>query len=189
MAIVESNAPRTIDSPESAMCVFLAKRKDHAEKQAPQRSRVIQSKKPLTTDIMESSKISVQVAVNAVIKKVWDYYTNTKHIVKWNFADPGWHCPSVINDMKVGGIYKARMEAKDGSFGFDIKAVYDEIIPGERFVYTMIDGRQASVSLKRIGDKTKITVTFDAEMENSDEEQKEGWQAILNSFKGYTESN
>ena len=76
------------------------------------------------------NKITVTATINAEVKKkVWDYYTNPTHIVNWNFADPSWHCPTATNDMKVGGVYKARMEAKDGSFGFDFEAVYNEIIP------------------------------------------------------------
>ena len=70
---------------------------------------------------MSQSKITIQATVNADSKKVWDCYTNPKHIVNWNFADPSWHCPAAENDMKIGGTYKARMEARDGSFGFDLK--------------------------------------------------------------------
>ena len=69
-------------------------------------------------------KISVEATINADIKKTWNYYTLPEHITKWNFADPSWHCPSASNDMKIGGKYLARMEAKDGSFGFDFEAYY-----------------------------------------------------------------
>lgn len=80
-----------------------------------------------------SQKITVSATINADSKKVWNYYTHPEHIIQWNFADPSWHCPSASNDMKVGGKYAARMEAKDGSFGFDFEAVYDEIKDGENF--------------------------------------------------------
>src|ERR1700744_5267298 len=134
-----------------------------------------------------SNKITVTAAVNANGKKVWDYYTKPEHITKWNFADPSWQCPSASNDMRVGGKYSARMEAKDGSFGFDFEAVYNEIVEGETFTYTMPDGRVVTVVFDEDGDKTDVVVTFDAEEENPLEMQKGGWQAILNSFKGYTE--
>jgi len=134
------------------------------------------------------NKITVTATINAGVKKVWDYYTNPEHITKWNFADPSWHCPSASNDMQVGGKYSARMEAKDGSFGFDFEAIYDEIINGEKFTYSMAD-REVTVIFKEDGSKTDVTVTFDAEDQNPLEMQKNGWQAILNNFKQYTETN
>lgn len=136
-----------------------------------------------------SNKITVTATVNADIKKTWDYYTNPVHITKWNFADPSWQCPSASNDMRIGGKYSARMEAKDGSFGFDFEAIYDEIAEGEKFTYTMPDGRQVNVAFKKDGSQTDVIVTFDAEEQNSLEMQKGGWQAILNNFKSYTETN
>ncbi|PKP02191.1 MAG: activator of HSP90 ATPase [Bacteroidetes bacterium HGW-Bacteroidetes-6] len=137
---------------------------------------------------MEQTKITVEAIINADKKKVWDYYTQPEHITKWNFADPGWHCPTATNDMKVGGIFNARMEAKDGSFGFDFGAVYTEIHKGESFVYEF-GGRQASVVFKEQNGQTKVSVTFDPETENPLEMQQQGWQAILNNFKNYTETN
>jgi len=134
------------------------------------------------------NKITVTTTINADAKKVWDYYTNPKHIVNWNFADPSWHCPTATNDMKVGGIYNARMEAKDGSFGFDFEAVYTEIHDGESFAYEF-GGRQSSVVFKEQNGQTTVTVTFDPETQNPVEMQQQGWQAILNSFKNYTEQN
>lgn len=136
-----------------------------------------------------NNKITVTATIDADKNKAWDYYTNPAHITKWNFADPSWHCPSASNDMRVGGKYSARMEAKDGSFGFDFEATYDEIVNGEKFSYTMPDGRQATVSFKKNGNQTEVDVTFDPESENPIEMQKGGWQAILNSFKNYTEAN
>jgi uncharacterized protein YndB with AHSA1/START domain len=90
--------------------------------------------------------------------------------------------------MRVGGKYTARMEAKDGSFGFDFEAIYDEIIDGEMYTYTMPDGRQVTV-FKKNGDKTEVNVSFDPETENPVEFQKNGWQAILDNFKKYAETN
>lgn len=136
-----------------------------------------------------SNKITINATVNAGVKKAWEYYTGPEHITRWNFADPSWQCPSASNDLRVGGKYLARMEAKDGSFGFDFEATYDEIIEGEKFTYTMPNGRQASVEFKQNGAQTDVTVTFDPENQNPIEMQKNGWQAILNSFKNYTEAN
>lgn len=137
---------------------------------------------------MKNSKITVQAIVEANAKKVWDYYNNPNHITNWNFADPSWHCPKAENDMKVGGTYKARMEAKDGSFGFDFEAIYTDIKEGQEFTYEF-GGRTATVQFENDGNKTIVTVSFDPETENSIEMQKGGWQAILNSFKSYTENN
>lgn len=135
-----------------------------------------------------SNRITVSANIKTDAKKVWDYYTNPAHITKWNFADPSWHCPNASNDMQVGGTYLARMEAKDGSFGFDFKAIYDEIKMGQYFTYSFA-GRSVKVELKDIGNQTEIVVEFDPETENSIELQKSGWQAILNNFKNYTETN
>ncbi|MBX7203589.1 MAG: SRPBCC family protein [Bacteroidia bacterium] len=134
------------------------------------------------------NKITVTATINAAMKKVWDYYTNPVHIVNWNFADPSWHCPKATNDMKVGGIYKARMEAKDGSFGFDFEANYTQIEEGKNFSYEF-GGRQASVDFKEQNGQTEVTVSFDPETANPIEMQEKGWQAILNNFKKYTEAN
>jgi uncharacterized protein YndB with AHSA1/START domain len=137
---------------------------------------------------MENNKITIQVSVSANKQKVWDYYTQPEHIIKWNFADPSWHCPTASNDLKVGGRYVARMEAKDGSFGFDFDAVYTEIQLGKNFTYEF-GGRQATVDFKELNGLAEVVVTFDPEAENSIELQKNGWQAILNNFKNYTENN
>ena len=130
----------------------------------------------------------VSATINADTKKVWDFYTQPKHITKWNFADPSWHCPTATNDMNVGGRYVARMEAKDGSFGFDFDAVYTEINEGENFTYEF-GGRLAKVDFKETEGQTEVIVIFDPEAENSIELQRNGWQAILDNFKKYTESN
>ncbi|MBK7985797.1 MAG: SRPBCC family protein [Ignavibacteria bacterium] len=135
-----------------------------------------------------TSKIMVSATINADTKKVWDFYTQPKHITKWNFADPSWHCPTATNDMNVGGRYVARMEAKDGSFGFDFDAVYTEINEGENFTYEF-GGRLAKVDFKETEGQTEVIVIFDPEAENSIELQRNGWQAILDNFKKYTESN
>lgn len=133
-------------------------------------------------------KISIENQINAPIEKVWDFYTQPEHITQWNFADPSWHCPSATNDMRIGGTYSARMEAKDGSFGFDFEAVYDEIKSGQYFSYVMPDDRKVEVSFENTGDQTKVSIVFDAENQNPVDMQKAGWQSILDNFKRYSES-
>lgn len=136
-----------------------------------------------------TQKITIQAVISADRQKVWEYYTQPEHITKWNFADPSWHCPSATNDMKVGGRYIARMEAKDGSIGFDFEATYNEIKAGEKFSYTMTDNRVVEANFKELGEETELTIIFDAENENPVDMQKQGWQSILNNFKKYTERN
>ncbi len=138
---------------------------------------------------MKAIKIAVEATISADTKKVWEYWTKPEHITKWNFASDDWHCPKAENDLKPGGKYSARMEAKDGSWGFDFEAVYDEIINQKTLTYTMSDGRQATTDFENLSDKTKVIITFDAESENSEEMQRQGWQAILDNFKKYVETN
>lgn len=137
---------------------------------------------------MNSTKISVQTVIAADSEAVWDCYTNPKHIIKWNFATDDWCCPWAENDLKIGGTYKARMEAKDGSFGFDFEAKYTELNAGKSFVYVMADGRQVSTSFSSLDDKTEVKTVFDAETENPIDMQRDGWEAILNNFKSYVEN-
>ncbi len=135
------------------------------------------------------NKIKITATVNADSKKAWNYYTQPEHIIKWNFADPSWFCPSATNDLRVGGKYSARMEAKDGSFGFDFEGIYDEVIDGEKLVLALGDGRKVDIDFKKNGSQTDVSVAFDPETENPIEMQKNGWQAILNNYKKYTEEN
>jgi uncharacterized protein YndB with AHSA1/START domain len=138
--------------------------------------------------ILKMEKIIVQARIAASKQKVWDYYITPKHIINWNFASEDWCCPLASNDIVVGGKYVARMEAKDGSFGFDFEAIYTEINLGENFTY-IFGGRYSTVVFQENGNQTDIVITFDPETENSIELQKQGWQAILNNFKKYVESN
>ena len=138
---------------------------------------------------MNTAKITIEAIVAADTKKVWDYWTKPEHMTQWNFASDDWHCPKVENDLRVGGKLNSRMEAKDGSFGFDFEAIYDEVINHEKIVYTMLDGRQAINSFENDGATTKVVITFDAENENPVDMQRDGWQAILNNFKKYVETN
>lgn len=136
---------------------------------------------------METTKLTVQTTIAADTNKVWEAYTQPQHITKWNFASDDWQCPAAENDLQVGGKYKARMEAKDGSFGFDFEAIYDEVKPNEKITYTMSDGRAATTEFKEANGATTVTTIFDAENQNPTEMQQQGWQAILNNFKKYVE--
>ncbi|PJZ84882.1 SRPBCC family protein [Leptospira harrisiae] len=138
---------------------------------------------------MNSDQIIVQSTINAEVKKVWENYTNPQHIIHWNFASDDWQCPWAKNDLKVGGKYSARMEAKDGSFGFEFEAIYDQVADQKLISYTMEDGRKASVAFESLGSQTEVTIKFDAENQNPIEMQRGGWQAILDNFKKYVESN
>jgi uncharacterized protein YndB with AHSA1/START domain len=133
--------------------------------------------------------ISISATINKDIKTVWNNYTKPEHITGWNFANDDWCCPSAENDLRVGGKYSARMEAKDGSFGFDFETTYDEIIPYQLIRYTMADGRKASILFSENNYTTTVTINFEAETINSDDLQRQGWQAILNNFKSYTETH
>lgn len=139
---------------------------------------------------MEKKEITVQSTVKAPIEKVWDYWNAPEHITKWNTASEDWHTPRSENDLRVGGKFSARMEAKDGSFGFDFGGTYDEVIPHEKISYTMDDGRRTNITFSSDGDnETKVVETFEAESTNPVEMQRGGWQAILDNFKKYTETN
>jgi uncharacterized protein YndB with AHSA1/START domain len=136
---------------------------------------------------MENQKIVVEAIVNTPISKVWENWTKPKHITQWNNASDDWHTPHAENDLRVGGKFLSRMEAKDGSFGFDFEGVYSEVIPFEKIKYGLEDGREVETIFAKNGEITKVTTTFDAENENPIEMQKGGWQAILDNFKKYTE--
>jgi uncharacterized protein YndB with AHSA1/START domain len=138
---------------------------------------------------MSNTKITIEAEISADAKKVWDYYNKPEHITKWNYASDDWHCPKAENDLRVGGKLKSRMEAKDGSFGFDFEAIYDEVVAHKKISYTMTDGRVATTDFENQNGKIKVTTTFDAENENPVDMQRSGWQAILDNFKKYVEAN
>jgi len=135
------------------------------------------------------TRITVEATVQAPVEKVWKMWNTPSDIMQWNAADPSWHTPSSENDLRTGGKFKNRMEAKDGSFGFDFEGVYNKVELHKEITYTMPDGRRATTLFAEQHGKTHVETTFDAEMENDPEFQKQGWQAILNSFVNYVESN
>ena len=134
--------------------------------------------------------IKIDIVILAPVHKVWDYFNLPEHIVNWNFANEDWHCPKATNDFRVGGRLESRMEAKDGSFGFDFVGIYDEIIPLKLIRYYLEDGRKVEVYFQEIdSNTTKVTEAFDPEPANSAEMQREGWYAILDNFHKYVENN
>ncbi len=137
----------------------------------------------------ENNIITVQTLVDARIEKVWDYFTMPAHITRWNNASDDWHTPQAASDLKEGGKFTYRMEAKDGSFGFDFEGVFDRITPNEYIEYTIADGRKVSIKFAPDGNKTSVVEQFEPEHVNALDIQKTGWQNILDSFKNYTETN
>jgi uncharacterized protein YndB with AHSA1/START domain len=136
----------------------------------------------------QATKITVEATINAPVAKVWELWNNPDDVIKWNTPDPSWHTPSSENDLRVGGKFKNRMEAKDGSFGFDFEGIYDSVILNQEISYTMADGRQATTIFTEQDGITHLATTFDAETENDPEFQKQGWQSILNNFIKYAET-
>jgi uncharacterized protein YndB with AHSA1/START domain len=132
--------------------------------------------------------ITVETIVHSPVESVWKYWTEPKHIMQWNNASDDWHTPSAENDLKVGGRFVSRMEAKDGSFGFDFGGVYDEVSTYERISYTLGDSRKVKIDFIRQDNDTKIIESFDAEEASAIELQQAGWQAILDNFKKYAET-
>jgi uncharacterized protein YndB with AHSA1/START domain len=140
-------------------------------------------------ETQEKTIITIESTVNAPVEKVWEYWVKPEHITKWNYASDDWHSPWAKADFREGGNFSARMEAKDGSFGFDFGGVYDIIRKNEYIESTLGDGRKVKVTFSAAGNKTKVVESFEAENTNSVELQKGGWQAILDNFKKYTEAN
>jgi uncharacterized protein YndB with AHSA1/START domain len=134
-----------------------------------------------------STSITVKTTVNAPIEKVWEFWNNPDHITKWSFASPDWHTPDAENDLKVGGKFKSTMAAKDGSASFDFCGTYTTVDQHQKIEYSIEDGRTVSIVFDALGEKTRITETFDAESTHPVEIQRSGWQAILDNFKKYTE--
>ena len=140
---------------------------------------------------MEASNktaVTIEANVNAPVDKVWKYWSEPEHITQWAFASDEWHCPRAENDLRAGGKINSRMEAKDGSMGFDFEGTYDEVREHEYLEYTLGDGRKVQVSFEPQGDSTKVTESFEAENQNDIEMQRGGWQAMLDNYKKHAES-
>jgi len=135
------------------------------------------------------TNITIEATVNAPVEKVWEYFTKPEHVVKWNNASDDWHTTKAENDLQPGGKFSFRMEAKDGSFGFDFGGVYTNVETNKTIEYTLGDGRKVKADFSTNGNGSFISETFEAEDTHSIEMQKNGWQAILNNFKKYVEEN
>jgi uncharacterized protein YndB with AHSA1/START domain len=135
------------------------------------------------------TSITVETVVKAPVEKVWKYWAAPEHITKWCSPSDDWHTPSAENDLRTGGKFSSRMEAKDGSFGFDFGGIYDNVKTNELIEYTIGDGRKVSIWFTANDKETKVVETFEAESINPIEMQRGGWQAILDNFKKYTEAN
>lgn len=138
---------------------------------------------------MSNQTITVQQVVNAPLQKVWDYFTKPEHITQWNKASDDWYTPRVENDLRTGGGFMYRMEARDGSFGFDFAGTYDVVTPQKAIEYTLGDGRKVQLQFSTEDSGTKVVEQFEAENTNPVDMQQTGWQAILDNFKSYVESH
>lgn len=136
----------------------------------------------------DKTSITVETIVNAPVSKAWEAWTKPEHITQWNHASVDWHSPRATVDLKEGGKMVARMEAKDGSTGFEFETTFTKVVPHKQLDSVMSDGRKIFVTFEDQGDTTRVVETFDAESTNPIEMQREGWQSILDNYKKYTES-
>ncbi len=135
----------------------------------------------------ETTSITVETLVRVPVAKAWHYWTTPEHIMKWNSASEDWHTPNATNDLREGGRFIFRMEAKDGSMGFDFGGTYTKILVQQQIQYTLGDSRKVCIIFEEHDGQTHITETFDPESQNSREMQRQGWQAILSNFTAYAE--
>jgi uncharacterized protein YndB with AHSA1/START domain len=133
-------------------------------------------------------KITVETTVNAPVEKAWEYWTTPEHVTSWNSPSDDWHTPSASNDLRVGGDFSYRMEARDGSFGFDFGGTYDEVDTHRSIAYTIGDGRKVKIDFLPEGNQTRIVQTFEAENQHPIEVQRGGWQAIMDNYKKHIEA-
>ena len=133
-------------------------------------------------------KITVETAVNAPVAKVWSAYTTPEDIKQWNAASSDWHTTAASVDLRVGGAFTSRMEAKDGSMGFDFTGTYTKVVPHQLIEYAFGD-RTAQVEFARGPQGILVRVSFDSEDSHSPEQQRQGWQAILGNFKRHVEAS
>ena len=138
---------------------------------------------------MEKTKIKIETQIAAPVEKVWEFWTEPQHIKNWTFASDDWHVPSAENDLRNGGSFSTRMEAKSGSMGFDFSGIYEKVIINKRIAYTLGDGRKVAIYFEDLAGQTKVSETFEAEDTNPIDMQRSGWQSILDHFKKYAENN
>lgn len=129
--------------------------------------------------------IVVEAFVAASPIRAWGAYTTPSDIMQWNHAAPEWHCPAATVELRVGGKHVARMEARDGSMGFDFEGTYEEVDEPSAITLRLDDGRRSRTTFVAEGDGTRVTTTFDPEESNPVEMQRAGWQAILDTYAAY----
>lgn len=132
-------------------------------------------------------KITVETIVKADLDEVWNAWNTPEDIMQWNAASDDWHTSISRVDLRPGGRFYARMEAKNGTVGFDFEGTYTSVIDKQLIEYNMSDGRTVLVTFEEVEGGVKVTETFDADNEYSVEMQQQGWQSILQSFKKYLE--
>ena len=142
----------------------------------------------MTSEPITISTITISTWIDAPVDHVWQCWTQPVHITQWNFASPDWCCPSADADIRVGGPYRARMEARDGSFGFDFAGTFEEVEPQQALTLVIADGRKARTTFTAMKGGTQVSTTFDTETQNPVELQRQGWQAILDNFKRHSEA-
>lgn len=133
-------------------------------------------------------KITVETVVNAPLTTVWDAWNSPADIQQWNSAHESWHTTHSTVDLREGGTFTARMEARDGSEGFDFGGTYTRVVPQKSIEYRMSDGREVQVDFEERAGGVVVTETFDAETQNPPEMQREGWQSILDNFRRHVEA-
>jgi uncharacterized protein YndB with AHSA1/START domain len=137
----------------------------------------------------DKTAITVETVVNEPVEKVWKFWNEPNHITHWYYASDDWHAPYAENDLRVDGKFKTTMAAKDGSVSFDFEGVYTNIREHQLIEYTIGDGRKVRIVFSDQDNKTKVSETFETENIHSPGMQRDGWQAILDNFKKYTEAN
>jgi uncharacterized protein YndB with AHSA1/START domain len=142
----------------------------------------------MTNQQLGKTIITIKSEINLPVKKVWKLWTTPEDIVKWNHASDDWHTPKAVNDLRKGGSFNFRMEARDGSMGFDFFGVYESVIPNNNICYTLGDGRKVDISFEEKESRTEIVECFEAESTHLVEMQRSGWQSILDNFRKYAES-
>lgn len=132
--------------------------------------------------------ITVQTTVRAPLAKVWEYWTQPEHVTRWTFASDDWEAPTAENDLRVGGTFTTRMQAKDGSTGFDFGGTYTDVQEHSLIEYDMDDKRHVRITFHETPEGVVVTESFDPEGQNSEELQRAGWQSIMDNFKKYAEA-
>ena len=140
-------------------------------------------------ELAEKNFTTVMTSVNADVEKVWEYWTNPKHIVQWNHASDDWHTPKAVNHVKVGAHFNFTMAAKDGSMNFDFEGTYIDVKHLQKISFAIVGGRKVHVLFAPIDGKITIVESFEPEHANSIEMQKSGWQSILDNFKKHVEED